>query len=623
MSSLNKKSCALFLGGMLAIQIALAAVWWADRSGKWTPFLHIGSFICFLAVAAAFVVFLRWSAKRMDQKEAAYHSLFQSAPIGVVMLDPNGSVKQANTAIAKMYGYSKDEMGGKQLSEMIHHEHTREVMRRFELALQGEVQTFYSAIRLRTGYSIDVWMSMLPLAGTGETSSGVVVMMEDITRTRLTEERIKHMSYYDDLTGLPNRRLFRDAIAEYLLSAEHLSRMYVILINIDRFKHINSWLGQDAGDVLLLQVADRINRVVNHDGIAARMEGDEFGVLYRNTNGTMPPEALVERLQEAISETFVIQQFSVHISVSMGIARGQEGLDEITLLRNASMALSKARDGGKSGVEYYTPELDAMYESRFTLEYELRQAIYEEQFQLVYQPQVRLKTGEIVGSEVLLRWNHPTRGMISPGEFIPLAEETGLIVPISEWVIRQACLQNRAWQEEGLPAVPVAVNLSVRHFMQPNVAERIAEILEETGLAPEYLEIEITETMMMDEEYASSILAKFKELGVRISVDDFGTGYSSLSYLKNFPVDKLKIDRTFVGDIMNESNDGAIVRTIITMGHLLRYTVIAEGVETEEQLKFLRENGCDELQGYIFSPPLTAEEMRAMLAEGALLSKEA
>jgi len=545
-------------------------------------------------------------------------SLFAIFPMGLLITDEDGRLKRVNPAAGKIIGYTEDQVTGKSLAELFHENHSEEALRRYRLASEGEMQTFSSALLLQSGYPLEVMMTMMPSAGQGRKSDGVIALFEDISQNRLTEERIKHMAYYDDLTGLPNRRQFRDLIEEYLAAAEDPSQVCVVVLNINRFKQVNGSLGQDIGDMVLLQVADRIHRSVIEEGIAARLEGDEFGILFRASSGAVCTETLVERIRNALVEPFSIQEYNIHISVSMGIAVGAAGKDSPTMLRMAGIALSKAKEQGENSVAQYTHDLDDIYFWKFQLENDLRIAIQQGQFHLVYQPQYHIATGKIVGTEVLLRWRHPERGMIPPNEFIPLAEETGLIVPISEWVIREACLQNRAWQKEGLPAVPVAVNLSVRYFMQRNVAEQVAEILRETELDPSYLELEITETMMMDVEYATSALAKFKELGVRISVDDFGTGYSSLNYLKSLPVDKLKIDRTFVRDILNSSNDAAIVRTIITMGHHLNHTVIAEGVETKEQLQYLRENGCDELQGYIYSPPLSAAEIRECMASSLI-----
>lgn len=553
--------------------------------------------------------------RRLRRKDEAFLSLFGSAPVSISLIDRTGAFLRANPATGHMVGRSGADIAGKSFAEFVHANHIGETMRRFGKALEGEAQTFQTVLLLHDGHPADVQVTALPVRDGGDTVTGLIAICEDMTKKRRSEERIKQMAYYDDLTGLPNRRLFRDLIADDLRSSSDRSNVCVLLLNVDRFKVVNSSLGQDIGDMLLLQLADRLHRCVTDVGVAARMEGDEFGVLFRDGGGTALLGDLVRRINQELEEPFVIQEYTLHITTSMGIAAGRLGDDESQLLKNAGIALSKAKEKGKNGCEQYTPEMDEQYVSKFTLENDMRKAIHDGEFLLLYQPQVHIFTGEIVGMEALIRWRHPERGLIFPGEFIPLAEETGLIVPLSEWVFREACLQCRAWQREGLPRIPVSVNLSVRQFLQPNLTERVAAILSETGMEPSLLELEITESMTMDVEFATEALLRLKRLGLRISIDDFGTGYSSLNYLKNFPVDKLKIDRSFVSDIMDDPNDAAIVRTIITMAHHLNQTVIAEGVETEEQLAYLRTYGCDEMQGYLFSPPLAADRMRERLAE--------
>jgi len=618
------KPNSLTVAALAAQAVVLAAWVTVDALSPFDSAFAWVSAICMSAIGAG--LFWRYRSEKADeasierklaQKDEVFSSLFDSIPVAITLLDRTGAFVRTNPASRVITGYSENDVIGKSFTEFIHVNHLNETMRRFQQTLDGDVSTFHSVIVLHSGYPADVHVTALPIKDDKLNITGIIAIYEDITKKRQTEERIKHMAYYDDLTGLPNRRLFRDLIAEYLISAEDRTRVYVVLLNVDRFKLVNGSLGQDIGDMLLLQLADRLNRSVADFGIAARMEGDEFGILFRDHGGSVLPVDLARRINQELDEPFMIQEYTLHISTSMGIAAGSGGADESTLLKNAGIALSKAKEKGKNGYELYTPEMDELYLSKFTLENDLRKAIQDGEFVLVYQPQVHIPTFDIVGVEALIRWRHPERGLVSPGEFIPVAEETGLIVPLSEWVIREACRQNRAWQLEGLPPIPVSVNLSVRQFLQPNLTERVAAILIETNLAPEYLELEITESMTMDVEFATATLIRLKELGLRISIDDFGTGYSSLNYLKSFPVDKLKIDRSFVRDIMTDPNDAAIVRTIITMAHHLNQTVIAEGVETEEQLAYLRTYGCDELQGYLYSPPLPPEKLQERLREEA------
>ncbi|HZG58481.1 putative bifunctional diguanylate cyclase/phosphodiesterase [Paenibacillus sp.] len=611
-----------------AVHLAAFLFWLAtgdlssgDAAFAWTTAICFGAAL----VGAAFRLRSARRAeteieRRLQQKEEVFSSLFDSIPVAISLLDRTGAFVRTNPASEQITGYSIGDVAGKSFSEFVHVNHMNETMRRFRQTLDGEVQTFHSVLVLNSGYPADVQVTALPIKDDKQHITGIIAIYEDITKKRQTEERIKHMAYYDDLTGLPNRRLFRDLVAEYLLSAGDRTRIYVMLLNVDRFKVVNGSLGQDIGDMLLLQLADRLHRAVADHGAAARMEGDEFGILYRDSGGSVLPGELARRITKELDEPFLIQEYTLHISTSMGIAAGYGGGDESLLLKNAGVALSKAKEKGKNSFELYTPEMEEQYLSKFTLENDLRKAIQEGEFLLLYQPQYHIVTGDIVGTEALIRWKHPERGIVSPAEFIPIAEETGLIVPLSEWVFREACQQNRAWQREGLPPIPVSVNLSVRQFLHPNLIERVASILKESELSAEYLELEITESMTMDVEFATAALLRLKELGLRISIDDFGTGYSSLNYLKSFPVDKLKIDRSFVRDIMVDPNDAAIVRTIITMAHHLNQTVIAEGVETEEQLSYLRTYGCDEMQGYLYSPPVPPERLRELLRERQLKS---
>ncbi|WP_309121018.1 EAL domain-containing protein [Paenibacillus sp.] len=625
---LNPKSLTVIA---VAAQAAAFFVWLAQGGGHSPPDRAYAWISATFLVAAAVGIVWRSRNEKADeasverklaQKDEVFTSLFDSIPVAITLLDRSGAFVRTNPASRNISGYAESEVIGKSFTEFIHVNHLNETMRRFQQTLGGDVASFHSVLVLNTGFPADIHVTTLPIKDDKRKITGVIAIYEDITKKRQTEERIKHMAYYDDLTGLPNRRLFRDMVSEYLVSAGDRTRIYVVLLNVDRFKLVNGSLGQDIGDMLLLQLADRLNRSVSDFGMAARMEGDEFGILFRDSGGAVPPGDLARRITQELEEPFLIQDYTLHISTSMGIAVGYGGSDETVLLKNAGIALSKAKERGKNGYELYTPEMDELYLSKFTMENDLRKAIQDEEFVLVYQPQVHIPSFEIVGAEALIRWRHPERGIVSPGEFIPIAEETGLIVPLSEWVIREACRQNRAWQLEGLPPIPVSVNLSVRQFLQPNLTERVAAILIETDLAPQYLELEITESMTMDVEFATAALMRLKELGLRISIDDFGTGYSSLNYLKSFPVDKLKIDRSFVRDIMDDPNDAAIVRTIITMAHHLGQTVIAEGVETEEQLAYLRTYGCDELQGYLYSPPLSPEKLRDRLRSEANRAKD-
>jgi diguanylate cyclase (GGDEF)-like protein len=435
------------------------------------------------------------------------------------------------------------------------------------------------------------------------------------SESKRTEDRIKHMAYYDDLTGLPNRRLFRDKLGKALIEAKKNDELIAVMfIDIDRFKLVNESLGHDYGDNLIIQVAKRLTKIVKDKGFIARMEGDEFALFY---TGLITKDDSIELAQDILKEiepVFLLTFFQLHITLSIGVSiLLHEEDDAGDLMKYANTALSRAKEQGRNNFQFYTPAMNVQSVERLTLENDLRRAIEKREFMIYYQPQINISTGETVGAEALIRWDHPTRGIVSPGEFIPLAEENGMIVTIGDWVLETVCKQNKEWQDKGLSPFPISVNLSPRQFLQQNLVEKVADVLSKTGLEARYLELEITESMTMDVEHAIDSLFELKKLGVSISIDDFGTGYSSLSYLKKFPINKLKIDRSFVRDLMDDPNDAAIVSTIIATAHGLDLKVIAEGVETFDQLNYLNDKLCNEVQGYLFSPPIKTEEFLGTL----------
>lgn len=553
----------------------------------------------------------RTMEQKLKNRDEALDALFLSVSMPVVVMDPDGTLVRSNEAARRLGGRTEEEVNGFSFRDFIHPDYLQETATRFQRTLEGNVQSFHSVFFHRNGNGVPIQLTTIPVSEEDRRVTRVIAVYEDMSRKRQIEDHIRQMAYYDDMTGLPNRRMFRETLSAQLQGAGDRTRIYVILLNVDRFKLVNSSLGQDIGDAVLLQLADRLHRAVAEEGMAARMEGDEFALMVRDAGGSRTSGQIVRRIFDQLETPFAIQEFTIHITTSVGVAIGHVGgEDETVLIKRAGIALSKAKETGKNHYEIFQQTMDDTYFSQFTLENDLRKAFYDGEFVLMYQPQFRIRTGEWAGTEALIRWRHPTRGLVSPGEFIPLAEETGLIVPLSEWVIREACRQNKQWQSEGLRCVPVSVNVSMRQFQQLDLTDRIASILQETGLEPRYLELEITESMTMDVEFARVALRKLRELGVRVAIDDFGTGYSSLNYLKNFPVDKLKIDRSFVRDILYDPNDAAIVRTIVAMAHQLQQCVIAEGVESEEQLAYLRSCGCDEVQGFLFSPPVFPDLLR-------------
>ncbi|HYE13242.1 MAG TPA: EAL domain-containing protein [Pyrinomonadaceae bacterium] len=435
---------------------------------------------------------------------------------------------------------------------------------------------------------------------------------------RRTSER-DNLTYYDPLTGLPNRTLFEDRLAHALTRTDRNGQpLAVMLIGLDRFKTINETLGYLTGDRVLRAVAERLTAHLRTSDTVARWGGNEFALLLTNIRRSEDAARVAESIQEVLRPLFSVAGHDLCVTASIGIGVcPNDGDDPHTLLRNAGGALSQARAQGGDAYHFYAAEMNAGALRRLVLENELRRAIEREEFVVHYQPRVQTGTNRVVGVEALVRWQHPERGLIPPADFIPLAEETGLIVPIGEWVLRTACAQNKRWQEEGAEPLPVSVNICARQFLQQDIAEVVDRALAETGLEARFLELELTEsTIMADAEFAARVLGRLGERGVRASIDDFGTGYSSLSYLKRLPVDTLKIDRSFIRDSVSNGDDTAIVTGVVNLAHSLRLKVVAEGVETEEQMKLLSGLECDEMQGYLFSRPLPAGEVRRILFAG-------
>jgi diguanylate cyclase (GGDEF)-like protein/PAS domain S-box-containing protein len=440
----------------------------------------------------------------------------------------------------------------------------------------------------------------------------------DITDRKQSEQRIHHVAQHDVLTGLPNRSLLQDRLGQavaYSIRCGH--PVWVMLIDLDRFKFVNDSMGHKAGDVLLMTVAARLRSALRDTDTVARLSGDEFVVILTEHEDQCLSADIVQRLMDSVAQPVMLGSKEFFVTCSIGVAvYPTDGAPAENLIEHADIAMYRAKKLGRNNFQFYTPAMNEEAMERVRIESALRNALERNEFVLHYQPQVDLASGEIVGMEALIRWQHPEMGMVAPSRFIGVAEETGLIVQIGAWVMRTACLQNRAWQQDGLGKLRVAVNLSARQFGAPNLIEEIRNVLAETGLAPACLEIELTESLFMsDVALAVELLHSMKGLGVNLSIDDFGTGYSSLSYLSRFPIDVLKIDRSFVAEITRDSNDAAIVASIIALAHNLKLAVIAEGVETEEQLDYLRRHGCDEMQGYYFSRPLPADEFEQLLRQ--------
>ena len=429
------------------------------------------------------------------------------------------------------------------------------------------------------------------------------------------EAMIEYLSYYDAATGLPNRLLLIDRLVMALAGIERSGGMLALLfVGVDRFKLVNDTLGHGLGDKLIHLVANRLNACVGKQAVVSRVGGDVFGILLPELADSQVAASIAEDLIEGIRQPVDLNGYVWHTSASIGIAVcPDDGQNVDVLLKNAESSMYRAKEQGGDAYQFYTKSMNERVLERMLLENSLRQAIDNNELVIHYQPLIDGTTGRTVGVEALVRWLHPERGLIQPMEFIPLAEETGLIVPIGEWVLRTACAQNKAWQDAGYPPVVMAVNLSGRQFRQPDFTGRISKVLAATGLAPEYLELEITESIAREDvEYTIAILKELGAMGIGIAIDDFGTGYSSLSYLKRFPITTLKIDRIFVQDAAKSQQDAAIISAIILLAHNLNLKVVAEGVETPEQRLLLRERHCNMMQGFLFSRPLPAEQVASL-----------
>lgn len=457
----------------------------------------------------------------------------------------------------------------------------------------------------------------------------VLTIVRDFTERKTAEERIHLLAYYDSLTGLPNRLFFKERLEHALNHARrHKKQLAVLFVDLDRFKRINDTLGHSVGDKLLKGFAEKLEWCIRDtdsvtrtppaefSGTISRLGGDEFIVLLTEIRNEIDVAKIAKRVLNELSQPFALDSYEVFVTASIGIAvYPADGTDCDTLLKNADTAMYHAKDQGRNNFQFYTESMNASAFERLILESSLRRALEKEEFRLYFQPQLDMARNVITGVEALIRWNHPELGVVSPGEFIPIAEEAGLIIPIGEWVLRTACRQIKSWAGAGMPPMTVAVNISSRQFRQQSLLSTVAEAVKELGPEAGLLKLELTEsTIMQGVEETVDILREFKSMGLGVLIDDFGTGYSSLSYLKRFPLDALKIDRSFVKDVTHDPDDANITKAIIALSHSLNLRVIAEGVETKEQFEFLKENGCDEMQGYLFSKPLPADELEKFVS---------
>ena len=563
------------------------------------------------------------SRKHVEERLRTQSAAMTASMDGIGILNDQLEFLYINDALARLYAHpTTDSMVGLQLRELYDEIESERLMQHIVPAVQQRGRWRGEATgRRRDGFSFPQEMSLTAIEG-----GGLVCVVRDVTERTYAEEQIKHLAYHDALTGLPNRLLFKDRLTVALSHAQRdRSRLAVLFLDLDRFKVINDSLGHNVGDQLLQAVAARVHACVRESDTVARLGGDEFTLLLPTLTRAEDAAVVAQKILEAIRYPFHIEGREFFTTTSIGISLyPEDGTDAATLIKNADTAMYQAKEEGRDNYQLFNALVNAKALQRIALEHGLRKALLNDQLALHYQPIFDLRSGRISGMEALLRWTHPDMGQISPAVFIPVAEATGVMVPIGTWVMRTACEQTKAWHDAGFKHLSLAVNLSVTQLQQPDLVTRVQEILAETGLPARFLELEITESSaMLSPEISIRTLYDLKKLGIRISLDDFGTGHSSLSYLKRFPIDTLKIDQSFVRDINTDPDTAAIVTAIIAMAHSLRLKVIAEGVELSEQAAFLKRYACDQMQGYLIKPPVPAEDFVELLSDVAPALKPA
>jgi len=576
---------------------------------------------------------LRYAIERKVMEEALFvekeHAQVTLNSMGdaVASTDMSGHVTFLNLVAEKMTGWSWQDAAGRPMAEVcrILDATSREsAPYPTAMAVSQDMTVHLPSNCLlirRDGFEIAIDGAVSPIHDREGQATGAVIVFRDVSAARVMALQITHSAQHDFLTGLPNRLLLNDRISQAIASApRHMKQVAVLFLDLDGFKHINDSLGHPIGDKLLQSVARRLVGCVRTSDTVSRQGGDEFVVLLSEAEQWEDAAIVARRMLDAVAEGHSIDQHDLHVTTSIGVSVfPDDGQDAETLIKNADTAMYQAKENGRQSYQFFKPAMNVRAVERQSIEESLRLALERQEFVLYYQPKINLGTGAITGAEALIRWTHPTRGLLSPMQFIPIAEDSGLILPIGKWVLRSACEQARAWVKEGLPVATMAVNVSAVELRNENFVEGLFAILSETGLDPRSLELELTESVLMKHaESAASILQTVRERGVQVAVDDFGTGYSSLSYLRKFPIDTLKIDRSFVREITSAGDDTSIVTAVISMARSLKLRVVAEGVETPEQLAFLQAHECDEAQGYYFSRPVPAEQFAQLLGRGGV-----
>ncbi|OMF06951.1 PAS domain S-box protein [Paenibacillus amylolyticus] len=549
-----------------------------------------------------------------QENEKWYKSLYEHNQDGIISIDLHMRIVGINPAAARIGGIKEKQLKDQSVSTlltMVVEEDRERIRHMFGRATDGEEMKYETVIYRTNQERVELGVVLAPVI-VDKQVVGNYIIMKDITDEKRVKVRNYHLAFHDELSGLPNRRMFNQRLSETIESHRNEHKQFAVMVlDLDRFKVINDSLGHIYGDLFLQEMSRRIKDELNGEDVTlARMGGDEFAILVHQYTSLGDITRLAERIIQAIAKPCYLKESEFYVTGSIGIAVFPDhGQDAVELLQHADTAMYEVKKNGKNGYQFFSAELHHELRERMVLENDLRKALDRGEFVLHYQPQIQTSEVSMIGVEALVRWNHPTRGLLYPGTFISVAEETGMIIELGNRVLREACIQMRNWHDAGGPLIPVSVNLSSQQFHQSNLVEQVRQILVETGLSPQYLELEITESMMMDAIASIEILNQLTELGIRISLDDFGTGYSSFSYLKMFPIHKVKIDRSFIQDIAVNHSDRAIVSTMITMAKQLNMDVIAEGIETKGQLDILTEQDCNEVQGYYYSKPLPADEV--------------
>ncbi|MFK7701228.1 putative bifunctional diguanylate cyclase/phosphodiesterase [Pseudomonas caspiana] len=546
-------------------------------------------------------------------------TVFEAASEGIVIFDPDYNILAVNQAFSRVTGYEQEEMVGRKVTDIAS---SRDARRNFQTIHQALEQTGCWQGELvetrKNGELYPQWLHLSVVRDLAGNMSHIVGFFADLSARRESEERMRYLTHFDELTGLANRSLFKERLREANQRVRQGGRSLALLhINLDRFKLLNDSLGHEVADQLLKHVSRRLGSALPEADTIARLSGDEFAVLFDSYGNLSSLTRVTTRLLAKLRTPIAVAGHDLVVSASVGISLLPDSAREISaLVSQANIAMQHAKHLGGNNFQFFTESLQASTLERLQLEIQLRRAIEDKQLEVFYQPKLSLATGRLDAAEALVRWRHPERGMVPPGDFISLAEETGLIVSIGEIVLREACRQACEWQSQGLEPIRVSVNLSVHQLRQGKLVTLVRHVLEETGLAPHWLELELTESQLLDSvEHIITTFQQLRELGVKLAIDDFGTGYSSLSYLKRFPVDYVKIDQAFIRGLGEGTEDAAITRAIIAMAHSLGLKVVAEGVETQAQLDFLRSNDCDEVQGYLISRPIEADALAGVLKE--------